>query len=232
MEAHTLWKEVLCDLPQDIYDYLSIHFRVPFVLAKRESERIEPFWENRLHIGAYKIVDGHAWLNVDRIDYSALGKLFLESNLVLDKRIDDGRHMKYYTILGLLTDMPHLPISRRNIIEKGLELDSFECFLTVTRQTGFFIYSNMNSYLARLIRRLKNDPIYLKRIEKYLIVNGRMFAMIALLNNSEEALVYFLDRCDFRIYVAKIEFRLLLTGEMVKLYEKYQTELNQYFLFS
>lgn len=75
----------------EIQNYIILHFILPFEIAKRELETIEPY---------YKIFG-------ERLGISEHAVSIFGENLVLDERINNGRHEKYRKVLiSLFTCQP------------------------------------------------------------------------------------------------------------------------------
>ena len=235
MTEYVLWKNVLesGQLPDDIRHYLTLEFIVPFVIAKREAERIEPFYKKIDCIGDLtEDENGRIILDNEVFDYNGVQELLLDDSIVLDKRIEDGRRVKYIDVLERFIQTPILVFDKRACIMKGLEWDSFNIFLECVTSITLAYCPGVADYLERLVVRIQGNLIFKDRIKPYLEHYGRSFILIALLACSENALVCFLSfvECDMEF---KTSYNIPSNQhkEMRQLYEKYREQLDKHFIF-
>lgn len=219
-----LWREVLSELPWDVFHYLCFHFRVPFVIAKREMEWILPLYETiekiPSEVGLILFPD---CVKDCGFDYQAAERLFLNTDLVLDRRIDPGRILLYESVIQKLI-RPFDPLDCITILNRGLKWESFSCFIRacdIGHDGGKF--SNMYSYLDKLVRRLNVDPDFREYVKTWFTNFYNRFILVSLLHEHEVALRQFLnDAANIGHEKVYLGLRHPLKGNVLSLYEKYK----------
>lgn len=221
------------ELPCDLQGYILFEFLVPFSIAQRELHEIEPFYEKRGNIGRHTLFNGEVTLDRSVYDYVNVVRVLLSDRLILDRRINDGRHEKYETVLGMLIETITGPIDT-SLVQKGLEWDLFDTFLHIITTSGYNIVPGLSSYMERLVVRLKTDASYKKDISREIRGYDRSILVVALICLCENAVIYFLSGMEIRIDRYVCHFDSVLGDERLadirKLYEKYKTEIDKHFI--
>jgi hypothetical protein len=129
----------LTELPEDVVRYLLKEFLVCFIIARREAEEVEPY---------YKMIEEKGLSQFETMGESITRLVTKE--LILDKRIKDGRHVKYRRVLETLCEVSPLYAWDHLLIKRGLEWNSILILEPFIESFPGTIWPEMNAFLERL----------------------------------------------------------------------------------